>query len=133
MDWKFWKSNDSLGDADDVLSDLDFGDSSGMSDSSQGPMGDSSQPDFSSSYSPPPSEPQYSSAPMSQQQPQSQPMNNSTRDLQSELVLSKLDAIKNQLENVSARLDRLEQVSRQQQESDSSQQQSQRGPWYAQR
>lgn len=129
MNWKFWEKNDDpFGGSDDPFAGLD--DFSSSADSSSQPAA-SQQPDFSGQFSPPPSEPTYS-APPSQQAPAQQP-SSSGRDLQSELVLSKLDAIRNQLENVVARLDRLEEASRRRDEQRSSGGSSaqQRGPWYA--
>ena len=129
MNWKFWeKSDDPFGGSDDSFAGLDDFDSSGSSSSQPAA---SQQPDFSGQFSPPPSEPTYS-APPSQQAPAQQPAS-SGRDLHNELILSKLDAIRNQLENVVARLDRLEEASRKRDEQQvRGSSGKQRGPWYAQ-
>ena len=126
MNWKFWeKSDDPFGGSDDPFAGLDdFSSSESQPAASQ-------QPDFSGQFSPPPSEPTYSAPPSQQVAPQQQ--SSSGRDLHQELVLSKLDAIRNQLENVVARLDRLEEASRKRDEQQvRGSSGKQRGPWYAQ-
>ena len=122
MNWKFWEKDSGL--SDDPFAGLDDLDG-----------GSSSNDALSESFSPPPQqEPQFS-PPMSQQVPAQQSGGSEGgRDLHGELVLSKLDAIRNQLESMSARIERLEESSKrvaQQQEAAS--EERKRGPWYAQR
>ncbi len=125
MNWKFWEKKED----DFSFSDMDF--SSLSSSDTKEPsfdssFGSSSAPDFSQQFSPP-AEDRFQP---SFQQPVSVSNQSSSssgeRNLQWDVVISRLDAIKIQLEHISSRLDKLEQK-------EVSSSPTQRGPWYAQR
>lgn len=127
MKWKFWEDDDA--GLDDPFAGLDDSESdfSGQ-DFSAPESGDSgSAPDLSGQFDPPQQEPRFSPPPSQQAPAQQQPQaSDGGRDLHMELVLSKLDAIKGQLDNLSARVERLER------RPDEQEQAKRRGPWYAQ-
>lgn len=126
MNWKFWKKDDDY-DLPDLSSDFDTPGTGndplappGMpgqpkSSALSTPSNDFSQPDTSSFD--PQNPPQGMIA-----QPAEQPTQGT--DLHNELILAKLEGIKNQLEILSHRMDKLDaQLSKQSQNA--------KGPWYA--